>query len=56
MEYFAINFQEFKASTAARIDRIESLISENVMGYNTVKTEDMKQQVELLPNENPYSK
>ena len=43
---------EFKASTAERIDKIEHLIWENVMGHDTVKTKNMKQQVELLQNEN----
>ena len=47
-EYFATDFQRFKASTAERIDKIECLIWENVMRHNTVQTEDMKQQVELL--------
>ena len=50
-EHFATDFQEFKASTAERIDKIERLIWENVMGHDTVQTEDMKQKVELLQNE-----
>ena len=51
-EHFATDFQEFKASTAGRIDKIERLIWENVMEHDTVQTDDMKQQVELLQNEN----
>ena len=55
-EHFATDFQEFKASTTERIDTMEHLIWENIMGHNTVKTENMKQQVkqqvELLQNEN----
>ena len=59
MEHFITDFQEFKASTAERIDKIEWLLWQN--GHDTVETEDMKQQVELLQNENgrnqdPYSK
>ena len=41
-EHFASDFQEFKASTAERIDKIERLIWENVMRHDTVQTEDMK--------------
>ena len=41
-EHFATYFQEFKASTATRIDRIERLILENVTGHDTVKTNVMK--------------
>ena len=52
MEHFVTDFQEFKARTAERIDKIEHALCENVMGYDTVQTEDMKQQVELLQNEN----
>ena len=48
-EHFAT---ESKASNAARTDMIERLISENVMGHDTVKAEDMRQQVKLLQNEN----
>ena len=48
IKHFAIDFQEFKASTAERIGKIESLIWENVMEYDTAQTKDMKQQVELL--------
>ena len=43
-KHFACDFQNFKASTAGRIDKIERLIWENVMGHDTVQTEDMKQQ------------
>ena len=56
VEHFAFDFQELKASTSERIDTMEHLIWENVMGQDTVKTENMKQQVkqqvELLQNEN----
>ena len=41
-EHFATDFQEFKASTAERIDKIERLIWSNVRGHDTVQTEDMK--------------
>ena len=51
MDHFVTNFQEFKANTTERIDKIEHLLCENVMGHDTVKTEEMKQQVELLQNE-----
>ena len=51
-EHFATDFQEFKASTAEKIDKIQLFIWENVMGYDTVQTEDMKQQTQLLQNEN----
>ena len=51
-EHFATHFQEFKASTTERIDNIEGLIWENVMGHDTVQAEYMKQQVKLLQNEN----
>ena len=50
-EHFAIDFQELKDSTAERIDKTKPLIWENVMDM-TVQTEDMKQQVEFLQNEN----
>ena len=50
-EHFAIDFQELKASTAERIDKTKPLIWENAMDM-TVQTEDMKQQVEFLQNEN----
>ena len=63
MEHFVTDFQEFKASTAERIDKIGRLLCENVMGDDTVQTEDMKQQVELKMrivdlglNQYPYSK
>ena len=52
MEHFVTDFQEFKASTAERIDKIERLSRENVMGHDTIQTEDINQQVELLQNEN----
>ena len=52
MEHFVTDLQEFKASTAERIDKIERLLCKNVMGYDLVPTEDMKQQAELLQNEN----
>ena len=51
-EHFANNFQEFKTSIVESIDKIEHLILENVSGHDTVQTEDMKQQVDLLENEN----
>ena len=51
-EHFATDFQEFKASTAERIDKLKRLTWENIMWHDTVQTEDMKQQVELLQNEN----
>ena len=50
-EHFATDFQEFKASTAETMNKIERLIWRNVMGHDTVQTEDMKEQVELLQNE-----
>ena len=50
-EHFATDFQEFKASNAERIDKIERLTWENVMVHDTVPTEDMKQQAELLQND-----
>ena len=54
-EYFANHFQEFKASTTERIwENVGNvgLIWENVMGHETIQAEYMKQQVELLQNEN----
>ena len=51
-EHFASDFQEFKASTAERINKIERIIWENVIGHDTVQAEDIKQQVKLLKNEN----
>ena len=41
-----------RASTAERIDEIECLLWENVTRHDTVQTEYIKQQVELLQNEN----
>ena len=49
-EHFGTDLQEFKASAAERIDKIERLILENVMGHDTVQIEGMKQQVELFQN------
>ena len=54
-EHFATHFQEFKASTTERIwENVGNvcLIWENVMGHDTIQAEYMKQQVELLQNEN----
>ena len=51
-EHSTTDFQEFNASTAERIDKIERLIWEDVMGHDIVQTEDMKQQVEFLQYEN----
>ena len=42
MEHFVTDFQEFKASTAERIDKIERLLWENVTGHDTVQTEYIK--------------
>ena len=52
LEHFATDLKQFKASTAERIDQIERLLLENVLGHDTVQTEDMKQQVVLLQNGN----
>ena len=52
MDDFVTDFREFKASTAEKIDKIEHLSWENVMEHDTVQTEYIKQQVELLQNEN----
>ena len=52
VEHFVADFQELKASTAERIDKIERLSWENVMGHDTIQTKYLKQQVELLQNEN----
>ena len=52
MEHFVTDFQEFKASTAEKIHKIQRLLWENVTGHETVQTEYIKQQVELLQNEN----
>ena len=49
-EHFATDFQQFKASTIEIIDKIECLKWENVTRHDTVQTEDMKQQAELLKN------
>ena len=51
MDDFVTDFQEFNASTTERIDKIERLSWENAMGHNTVQTEYIKRQVELLQNE-----
>ena len=37
-EHFATDFQKFKTSTAEKIDEIERLILENVIGHDTVQT------------------
>ena len=53
-EHFATDIQEFKASTTERVDKIEHLLLENVMEYETVKKKEkkeMKQPTELLKNE-----
>ena len=34
MEHFVTDFQEFKARTAERIDKIDHVLCENVMGYD----------------------
>ena len=47
-EHFATDFQKFKISTAERIDEIERLILEIVIGHDTVQAEAVKQQLELL--------
>ena len=52
MDHFVTDFQEFKTSTAERINKIEQLLWENAMGHDTVQKEYIKQQVELLQNEN----
>ena len=52
MEHFITDFQEFKAGMSERIDKVESLLWENVTGHDTVQTEYIKQQVELLQHEN----
>ena len=51
MDDFVTDFQEFNASTTERIDKIERLSWENAMGHDTVQTEYIKRQVELLQNE-----
>ena len=59
-EHFLTDFQEFKAITAEKIDKIELLIWENVMGHDTVQTEGMKQlKMKIIDfgwNQSPYSK
>ena len=37
--HFETDFQEFKASTAERIDKTERLILKNFVGHDTVKIE-----------------
>ena len=41
-EHFATDIQEFKASTTERVDKIEHLLLENVMEYETVKKKRKK--------------
>ena len=38
MDQFATDFQEFKASTTERRDKIEHLLWENVTGHDAVQT------------------
>ena len=52
MEHFVTDFQEFKATITERINKIEYLLCENVMGHDTIKIGDIKQQVELLQHDN----
>ena len=52
MEHFVTDFQEFKANTAERIDKIVRLLRGNVMWNDTIQTDYIKQQVGLLQNEN----
>ena len=52
MEHFVTDFQNVKASIAERIYKIEPLSWENVMGHDTVQTEYIREQIELLQNEN----
>ena len=40
LEHFATDLKQFKASTAERIDQIERLLLENVLGHDTVQTEE----------------
>ena len=49
---FSTPMPSFLANTSARINRIKHVILENNTGQDTVKKEDMKQQVEMLQNEN----
>ena len=51
-EHFVTDFQVFKASTVEKIDKIEHLLWENVTRHDKVETKYIKQQVELLQNEN----
>ena len=48
MEHFASDFKESEVSTTKRIDKIECLVWENIIGHDTVQAEDTKQQVEVL--------
>ena len=50
MEHFVTDFQELKASTAERIDKIERLSWGNLMGHGTVQTGYIKQQVDVSNN------
>ena len=52
MEPFVTDFQEFTSSTEESIVKIERLLWKNITGQDTVQTEYIKQQVELLQNEN----
>ena len=52
MEPFVTDFQEFTSSTEESIAKIERLLLKNITGQDTVQTEYIKQQVELLQNEN----
>ena len=54
MDHFATDFQEFKVSSAERMDNVEHLILENITEHGTLKTKDRKQQVELLQNKNVF--
>ena len=57
MENFVTDFQEFKASTAERTDKIDRLLWENVTGHDTVQIEYIKMKIiDLGENQNPYSK
>ena len=51
-EHFVTDFQVFKVSTVEKIDKIEHLLWENVTRHDKVETKYIKQQVELLQNEN----
>ena len=51
MKHFATDFQEFKASTAERIDNIECLYYEKMLWDMTVQRKYTKQLL-LLQNEN----